>query len=208
MWTNLKPVSDASVVVSLDPFTSPFAGATLSLPGIAGIVPAPPAGSQDLPLLGNGQFGTIAASRVTGLAPSAVTDTTNADNIASGTVALARLPALGFLSPSVANQTITGGANVTPLQLTPSSGAITINCGVRSLQWVQNNGAMAINAPAADGSCLLDIINTSIAGAVTWVGFTAGPSTGDPITTANGAIFRVAISRIAGISTYIVKALQ
>jgi hypothetical protein len=206
MWTNLKPVSDAGVVVSLDPFTSPFAGATLSLPGIAGIVPAPPAGSQDLPLLGNGQFGTIAASNVTGLAPSAVADTTNADNIVSGTVALARLPALGFMSPSAAGQTISGGANITPLALTP--GNITVDCGARPLQYVQNNGAFTITAPTHDGSCLLDIVNSSIAGAVTWSGFTAGSNTGDVITTANAAAFRVGISRINGVSTYIVKALQ
>lgn len=111
-----------------------------------------------------------------------------------------------LLSNSVADQTISGGANVTALS--QSTGNITVDCGARPLQYITNNGAYTITAPSNDGSCVLLVTNGASAGATTFSGFTVGSNTGDALTTTNTNKFMIFIIRINGTSSYTIKALQ
>lgn len=109
----------------------------------------------------------------------------------------------------LADQTLSGGANVTSASLgTKSSGTLTIDCGTCPLQYVTNGGAFTLAAPSNDGSCFLLITNNGSAGAITFSGFSVGSYTGDSLTTTNGNKFLLTIVRINGTSTYFVKALQ
>lgn len=105
-----------------------------------------------------------------------------------------------------ADQTVTGGGNVTSLSL--STGNVTIDCGARPLQSITNNGAYTITAPANDGSCILLVTNGASAGATTFSGFSVGSSTGDALTTTNAQKFSISIWRINGTSGYRVAAHQ
>lgn len=106
----------------------------------------------------------------------------------------------------VADQTVTGGANVTTLSL--ATGNVTIDCGSRPLQSQTNGGAYTITAPSNDGSCILGVANNATAGAITFSGFNVGANTGDALDTVNGHNFMITIVRISGVSTYMIKALQ
>lgn len=109
-----------------------------------------------------------------------------------------------------ADQPLSGGANVIPLNLGSFSGGATLNldCGKRPLQFLANNGAFTIAASTNDGSCMVRITNGSTAGAVTFTGFTTNSNTGEPLDTTNGDIFFVTFARISSISTYLIKSLQ
>lgn len=111
-----------------------------------------------------------------------------------------------FASLSTADQTMAGGANVTALSQT--AGNITLDCGARALQFITNSGAFSITAPANDGSCILLVTNASNAGAITFVGFSVGTSTGDALTTTNTQKFSVHIWRINGVAGYRIAAHQ
>lgn len=102
------------------------------------------------------------------------------------------------------DQTITGGANVTPLGLT--TGNVTIDCGACPQQYIANTGPFSITAPSSDGNCILDIENGTGAGAVTWVGWTI--QDGDALTTTVGNNFRAFISRNRSRAVATIKALQ
>lgn len=107
---------------------------------------------------------------------------------------------------NIADQTITGGANVT--SLSQSTGNITIDCGARPTQFITNNGAWTITAPATDGSCLLLITNGASAQTPGFTGFTVGSNTGDALSNTIGSKFTLSIWRINGTSGYRVAAHQ
>lgn len=113
-------------------------------------------------------------------------------------------------SLTVKNQVLFGGAVVSSFDLGTGSGGgtVTINPGNGPLQSILNAGAFTIGAPSADGSVLVMITNTATAGSVGSSGFTVGPNVGDGIDTVNGHRFVLSIWRIAGISSFISKALQ
>jgi hypothetical protein len=105
-----------------------------------------------------------------------------------------------------ADQTLSGGANVTQLGL--STGNVTIDCGARSLQSITNGGAFTITAPASDGSCMVLVTNNGSAGTISFSGFSVGANTGDALTIINTNKFTIFIWRINGISGYRVAAHQ
>jgi len=107
---------------------------------------------------------------------------------------------------NIADQTVSGGANVTSQSL--STGNITIDCGGRPLQFQTNGGAFTITAPANDGSCILLSTNNASAGAITFSGFSVGTNTGDALDTTNAHKFSITIWRINGTSGYRVAAHQ
>jgi hypothetical protein len=107
---------------------------------------------------------------------------------------------------NLADQSLSGGANVTSKSLT--TGSITIDCGACPLQYITNGGAFTITAPSNDGSCILLVTNNASAGSITFSGFSVGSNTGDSLTTTNGNKFFITIVRINGTSTYAIKAAQ
>jgi hypothetical protein len=111
-----------------------------------------------------------------------------------------------LLSASLTDQTISGGANVT--SLSQSTGSLGVDCGTRPLQYITNNGAWTLTAPASDGSCVLLVTNGASASTTTFSGFTVGSNTGDALTTTNTSKFMIFIIRINGTSSYTIKALQ
>lgn len=88
------------------------------------------------------------------------------------------------------------------------TGSKTFDPSNGNYQSALNNGAITINAPTVD--CAIDILisNQPGAGVITMSGFTVNSNTGEPFTTTSGHLFILSIRRIAGISTYTVKALQ
>lgn len=107
-----------------------------------------------------------------------------------------------------ATSTITVGYTVTPNNVGNTSGAFTPNPALGNYQYLNNNGAITFNAPASD--CAIDylVINTASAGAITFSGYTVAADVGDALTTTNVHRFIISVRRIAGISTYLIKALQ
>jgi hypothetical protein len=106
------------------------------------------------------------------------------------------------------DQTLSGGANITPNPLGTASGTMTIDAGKSPAQTLTNNGAFTLAAPANDGQTIVAITNGASAGAISFSGFTVGSNTGDTLTTTNGNKFWIWVARIGGTSSYFVKALQ
>lgn len=78
-----------------------------------------------------------------------------------------------FLFADDADQTITGGANVTVLSSgTKSSGTYTMDFGARPLQYIVNGGAFTLAPDGSNGNCVLLITNNGSAGAITTSGWT------------------------------------
>lgn len=110
---------------------------------------------------------------------------------------------------SNASATLTKGFKVTPNNLgTVSSGTTTPDAANGNYQYLTNNGAFTLAAPAADCAIDLLVTNGASAGAITFSGFTVGAATGSQLTTTNGSKFIISIRRINGISTYSSYALQ
>ena len=110
---------------------------------------------------------------------------------------------------TTADQALAGGATVTAASLgTVSSGTTTIDCGTSPLQYLTNNGAFTLAAPANDSSCILQVTNGASAGAITFSGFTVGSNTGSALDTTNGHKFMISIARVNGSAVYNVMAQQ
>jgi hypothetical protein len=89
-----------------------------------------------------------------------------------------------------------------------ASGTLTPDASNGNYWYYTNNGAHSIAVPPADSA--LDILSTNGAGAgaIGFPGYTVGINTGDLHTTTSGHRFIFSIRRIAGVSTYVIKALQ
>lgn len=92
------------------------------------------------------------------------------------------------LKGDVEDQTLTGGARVTPKDLGNLSGAsITPDPGDRSIQKVTNNGAGSILPGTNQGQYTLQVINATGAGAITTTGWTLKGDSFDTTTTSKFA---------------------
>lgn len=154
--------------------------------------------------------GTYTASGTT-LSRTVVTSTNANSAISlSGSAQVMIAPNKNDLANTLRNdeedQTLTGGARVTSKSLT--AGSITIDPGDRPLQYITNSGAFTLTAPANDGSCVLLVTNDGSAGAITFSGFQVGSNVGDALTTTSGHDFMIYITRINGLSTYSIQAMQ
>jgi hypothetical protein len=112
----------------------------------------------------------------------------------------------GAAQLAVADQTLSGGANVTSATLT--TGNITVDCGTCPLQFITNGGNFTITAPSNDGSCMILVTNNASAGTITFSGFSVGANTGDALTTTNTSKFTISVWRINGTSGYRIAAHQ
>lgn len=98
--------------------------------------------------------------------------------------ALATLLGSTVLYPGTEDQTISGGARVTPKDLGNLSGStITPDPGDRPMQKITNNGAGTIAPGSNVGNYLLSVLNTSGAGAITTSGWTKVDGSFDTTTT-------------------------
>lgn len=154
--TGTSPFVVASTTNVANLNASSLGGATFAAPGaIGGTTPA------------GGSFTTLTAS---GLA-----NFTSTFQIGGNTITWPGV-ATTVAALNIADQTVTGGANVTSLSLgTITSGTTTLDCGSRPNQSLTNGGAFTLAAPTNDGSCLILVTNNASSASIT---FTAGTSTG------------------------------
>lgn len=111
-----------------------------------------------------------------------------------------------------ATSTFTAGQKGTATSLgTKSSGTLTptVDASNMNLQYVTNGGAFTLAAPstAGDYTIILDITNNGSAGAISYSGWTKNPS-GDTLDTTNGHAFRFFITKINGVTSATIQALQ
>jgi hypothetical protein len=106
------------------------------------------------------------------------------------------------------NQTITGGFSLTSYNAGTASGTFTPNAMNGNYQYLTNNSAFTLAAPAGDSALDILITNGASAGAITFSGYTVSASVGDALTTTSGNKFIISIRRINGVSSYSIKALQ
>lgn len=106
-------------------------------------------------------------------------------------------------------QQIVGGYSLSPYNNgNMGSGTFTFNPLNGNYQYATNNGNIQIQVPTVDCAMDILIINSGSAGTVTFgAGWFVG-STGEPFTTTTSHRFILSIRRIAGIPTYVIKALQ
>jgi hypothetical protein len=150
---------------------------------------------------------TAGSAAPTGQPIGSCSATASALNYSTGTHAFGCVTDVARLT--VADQTLSGGANVTSGNLgTITSGTTTIDCGASPLQYFTNGGASTLAAPVNDGSCMVLTTNNGSAGTLTLSGFTVGSSTGGTLDTTNAHKFTIAIWRINGTSGYSIFAHQ
>lgn len=159
-------------------------------------------GAGSAPFVGTRSGNTTEVGTVSG----ALTSGNGLKSDASGNIVdFGSVPA----SLSVQDQTLSGGANVTPNAIgTVTTGTTTVDCGKSPLQTMTNNGASTFAAPANDGSCIVYMLNGASAGAITFSGFTVSSNTGDALNTTNTNKFFISIVRAGGVSNYVIRALQ
>jgi hypothetical protein len=106
-------------------------------------------------------------------------------------------------------QQVVGGYSISPYNNgNMGTGTFTFNPLNGNYQYATNNGAVAIQVPTVDCAMDILIINSSSAGAITFgAGWFVG-TTGEPFNTTTSNRFLLSIRRIAGIPTYLIKALQ
>jgi hypothetical protein len=118
---------------------------------------------------------------------------------------------------NLADQVVTGGANVTSVNLGTITGGGTINvdCGTRQSQYAVNNATSSwtIAAPGAgkDGSCIILVTNNSSGTLVapTFSGFSPNSGvSGDTYLTANNDQFSLFIWQVNGVAGYRWAAMQ
>lgn len=128
----------------------------------------------------------------------------------AGTSTVLTLPsATGTILSTAQTALIVIGYTVTPNNIgTVSSGTTTPAAASGNYQYLTNNGAFTLAAPAADSAIDLLVTNGASAGAITFSGFTVGSSTGSALTTTNTSKFLISIRRINSVSTYSCYALQ
>lgn len=150
-----------------------------------------------------------AGSGLVALTGGEITSGTIVEAVYTGSVWVVTAGPVAFLT--AADQQLSGGANVSPLQ--NSTGTVNLDCGLRPLQWVNNTGAFTVNAPAnastLDSSCILKIENgVGASASITWTGFTLETNHGDSFTANSGDKFFVFIGCVHNSCTYINHALQ
>ena len=131
-------------------------------------------------------------------------------NTRTGAVTLqaSDLTALNALLSNTA-ATLSVGYKFTAYNLgTVSSGTVTPDAANGNNQYLTNNGAFTLAAPAADSNIDLDVLNGASAGSITFSGFTVSAVVGDALTTTNTNRFKISIRRVNGVSTYTIKAYQ
>jgi hypothetical protein len=165
-----------------------------SITATAGALSLGASGVNGSVIMGNATSGTATIRAATGALGTTVLQVPGFN--ATATVA----------ATDVADQTITGGANVT--SASQSTGNITIDCGKISQQYMTNGGSFTVTAPTNDGNCILDIENNGSAGTVSVSGFSPNSIGGATLDTTNGHNFRLYISRIHAHSSIFAVALQ
>ena len=174
-------------------------------------------GTAGSPLVNGGALGTPSSGTLTN--ETGLPISTGVSGLGTGVATFLGTPTFSNLSSAVtgqtiatltaANQTLSGGANVTSDNLgTVSSGTTTIDCGARPIQYLTNGGAFTLAAPSNDGSCLIFVTNNGSAGAITFSGFTVGSNTGASLTTTNTSMFTISVWRANGTSGYSIFAHQ
>lgn len=104
---------------------------------------------------------------------------------------------------------ITVGYTLTPYSAgTKSTGTFTPDPTLGNYQYVTNGGAFTLAAPTTDCAIIVRITNNGSAGSITITGMTAKTTPGDSLTTTNGHKFEVQITRVNGVSTYLIVAMQ
>jgi hypothetical protein len=105
-----------------------------------------------------------------------------------------------------ADQVVTGGARITPLDLgTVSSGTLTPDPGDRPIQYYTNGGAHTLAPGSNKGSYVLEILNNASAGAITTSGWT---KVSGSFTTTNGSKFHCSCVVGQAYSSLTILALQ
>jgi hypothetical protein len=118
-----------------------------------------------------------------------IVNATNFNATSNNALNLGGVAAASFLQAGLADQAITGGARITVNDLGNLTGAtITPDPGDRPMQKITNNGAGTIAPGSNFGNYLLDVINTTGAGAITTSGWTK--VSGDSFDTTTTSKFR------------------